>query len=109
MRGDDSEHVAAQGRAKPREFLIDRDGVWHYQAQRRVPRLSLTSATGQPEYQLCSGGQCRSLSGLSHEKHAPARFQSQMLVNSVPTKVPPATASTPKVRTPATEMTTFTP
>lgn len=38
-----------------------RDGVWHYRAERRVPRLLLSSGGGQPEYRLCTAAACRAL------------------------------------------------
>jgi len=36
-----------------------RDGVWHYQADRRLPEILLSSGSGQPEYTLCADDQCR--------------------------------------------------
>lgn len=45
----------------PPEGAVLRDGVWHYRAERRVPRLLLSSGGAQPEYLLCAQQGCRPL------------------------------------------------
>lgn len=48
----------------PPEGAVLRDGVWHYRAERRVARLNLSSGSGQPEYQICTAGECLSLPAI---------------------------------------------
>lgn len=37
------------------------DGVWHYRADRRLPRLTLTHSPWAQGYRLCLAGACRPL------------------------------------------------